>query len=78
MYRIQFSSYPKCTLHDDFHRLLMSRQFCDVEFIVGASNTKISAHIAIVAARSKFLRQRIKQAEEKRRDFNKTDHDIST
>lgn len=30
-YRFQFSSYPKCTLHDDFGRLLNSRLFCDVE-----------------------------------------------
>lgn len=31
----QFSSYPKCTLHDDYGRLLESKQFCDVVFIVG-------------------------------------------
>lgn len=31
----QFSSYPKCTLHDDYGRLLESKQFCDVDFIVG-------------------------------------------
>lgn len=65
-YRFQFSSYPKCTLHDDFGRLLNSRLFCDVEFIVGENETKISAHIAMVSARSKFLRQRIRQAKEKR------------
>jgi len=32
---VQFSSYPKCTLHDDYGRLLESKQFCDVVFIVG-------------------------------------------
>ena len=67
-YRFQFSSYPKCTLHDDFGRLLNSRQFCDVEFIVGKDETKIPAHIAMVAARSKFLRQRIRHAKEKRKE----------
>jgi hypothetical protein len=66
MYRFQFSSYPKCTLHDDFGKLLSSRLFCDVEFIVGELETKIPAHIAMVAARSQFLRARIRQAREKR------------
>lgn len=61
-YRFQFSSYPKCTLHDDFGRLLNSTLFCDVEFIVGDPETKIPAHIAIVAARSQFLRTRIREA----------------
>ncbi|KAL7302173.1 hypothetical protein TKK_0005396 [Trichogramma kaykai] len=85
-YRFQFSAYPKCTLHDDFGRLLNSRLFCDVEFVVGDSSsssssssssdkeqqhkeeTKIPAHIAMVAARSKFLRQRISRAIERRKE----------
>ncbi|KAL0099827.1 hypothetical protein PUN28_019914 [Cardiocondyla obscurior] len=66
MYRFQFSSYPKCTLHDDFGKLLNMSLFCDVEFIVGELETKIPAHIAMVAARSQFLRARIRQAREKR------------
>ncbi|XP_065571699.1 leucine-zipper-like transcriptional regulator 1 isoform X2 [Artemia franciscana] len=66
MYRFQFSCYPKCTLHDDFGRLLESGQFCDVEFVVGDDETKIPAHIALVAARSQWLRSRIRQAKEVR------------
>ncbi|KAG5333302.1 LZTR1 regulator, partial [Acromyrmex charruanus] len=66
MYRFQFSSYPKCTLHDDFGRLLNLSLFCDVEFIVGELETKIPAHIAMVAARSQFLRTLIRQARKKR------------
>ena len=31
----QFSCYPKCTLHEDYGRLWESRQFCDVEFVLG-------------------------------------------
>lgn len=67
-YRFQFSSYPKCTLHDDFGKLLSSRLFCDVEFVVGdpENETKIPAHIAMVAARSEFLSARIKQSRERR------------
>lgn len=67
-YRFQFSSYPKCTLHDDFGKLLSSRLFCDVEFVVGEAETetKILAHIAMVAARSEFLSARIKHARERR------------
>ncbi|KAL4224359.1 Leucine-zipper-like transcriptional regulator 1 [Mactra antiquata] len=61
MYRFQFSSYPKCTLHDDYGRLLESQQFCDVSFIVGKDKVKIPAHIALVAARSPWLLQKIRQ-----------------
>lgn len=31
----QFSNYPKCTLHDDYQRLLTSGQLADVHFLVG-------------------------------------------
>lgn len=43
----QFSCYPKCTLHEDYGRLWESRQFCDVEFVlgeVGALPVPSSAH----------------------------------
>ncbi|XP_052802269.1 leucine-zipper-like transcriptional regulator 1 [Mya arenaria] len=62
MYRFQFSCYPKCTLHDDFGKLLESKQFCDVFFIVGKDKERIPAHIAIVTARSPWLQQKIRQA----------------
>ncbi|XP_059143306.1 leucine-zipper-like transcriptional regulator 1 [Physella acuta] len=65
IYRFQFSSYPKCTLHDDYGRLLESKQFCDVDFLVGEvglDQRKISAHIALVAARSPWLRDKIRQS----------------
>ncbi len=64
-YLLQFSSYPKCTLHDDYGRLLESKQFCDVDFIVGTEKTRIEAHIAMVAARSSWLMNKIKQARDK-------------
>lgn len=66
MYRFQFSSYPKCTLHDDFGKILESRLFCDVAFLVGPEEVKILAHLALVAARSKYLRNKIRQAKEAR------------
>ncbi|RUS77857.1 hypothetical protein EGW08_014370, partial [Elysia chlorotica] len=62
IYRFQFSSYPKCTLHDDYGRLLESRQFCDVDFVFNDTGKKIPAHIALVAARSPWLRDKIRQA----------------
>ena len=37
----QFSSYPRCTLHEDYGRLLESKQFCDVDFIVGEVTTLV-------------------------------------
>lgn len=65
-YRFQFSSYPKCTLHDDFGKLLKTRQFCDIEFLVGQPEKRIKAHTSMVAARSQSLRMRIKEALESR------------
>ncbi|RZF36495.1 hypothetical protein LSTR_LSTR015297 [Laodelphax striatellus] len=62
MYRFQFSCYPKCTLHEDFGKLLEMKQFCDVEFVVGNNEVKIPAHLAMVCARSQWLRNRILQA----------------
>ncbi|XP_045583758.1 leucine-zipper-like transcriptional regulator 1 isoform X1 [Procambarus clarkii] len=66
MYRFQFSSYPKCTLHDDFGKLLESQQFTDVDFLVGPEEQRIPAHVVFVAARSQYLRNRIRQAMEAR------------
>lgn len=40
--------------------------FCDVEFVVGEEEIKIPAHLAIVAARSQWLRARIRQARDAR------------
>ncbi|XP_064461375.1 leucine-zipper-like transcriptional regulator 1 [Ornithodoros turicata] len=68
MFRFQFSCYPRCTLHDDFGRLLESRQFCDVQFLVGPEDIVIPAHIAFVAARSQWLRDKIRRAREKQED----------
>lgn len=66
MYRFQFSSYPKCTLHDDYGKILESRQFSDIQFFVGPEEVKILAHLALVAARSQYLRNKIRQAIEAR------------
>ena len=56
---LKFPTYPRCTLHDDFGKFLADRQFCDVQFIVGMEEVKIPAHIAIIAARSSVLKDRI-------------------
>lgn len=66
MYRFQFSSYPKCTLHEDYGKLLETRMFCDTQFIVGPEEQKITGHVALVAARSGYLRKLIRQAKENR------------
>lgn len=65
-YRFQFSSYPRCTLRDDFGKFFNDRQFCDIQFVIGPEEIKISAHIALVAARSKFLRNKILSARDAR------------
>lgn len=66
MYKFQFSSYPKCTLSEDYGKFLVSKQFCDIVFIVGPDETKIPAHIGIVAARSQHLKLKILTAKESR------------
>ena len=48
MYRFQLAAYPKCTLVQDYGRLLLSGQFTDINFIVGDSDTTVPAHIAMV------------------------------
>ena len=86
----QFSCYPKCTLHEDYGRLWESRQFCDVEFVLGEvgaptlpvpasgpcpgpspptepclspqKEERVQGHVAIVTARSRWLRRKIAQA----------------
>ncbi|KAH9643511.1 hypothetical protein HF086_015659 [Spodoptera exigua] len=62
LFRFQLSNYPRCTLHDDFGRILKSHQFCDVQILVGPDKTPILAHQAILAARSQYLRAKIKEA----------------
>ncbi|KAF7285692.1 hypothetical protein GWI33_010187 [Rhynchophorus ferrugineus] len=63
MYRFQFASYPKCTLHEDYGKLLYREEFksyYDICFIVGEKEEKIFGHIPIVAARSMYLREKIR------------------
>ncbi|KAF9824424.1 hypothetical protein SFRURICE_019669 [Spodoptera frugiperda] len=62
LFRFQLSNYPRCTLHDDFGRILKSHQFCDIQILVGPEKTPILAHQAILAARSQYLRAKIKEA----------------
>jgi len=62
MYRFQLAAYPKCTLHEDFGRLLESGQFTDINFLVGEGEVVVPAHIAMVAARSDWLRARVREA----------------
>lgn len=66
MYRFQLAAYPKCTLHEDFGRLLESGQFTDINFLVGEKETVVPAHIAMVAARSDWLRVRVREAKANR------------
>jgi hypothetical protein len=59
IFRFQFSTYPKCTLHSDFGCLLTNKLFCDVTFIVGSEKKQVCAHASIVAARSSVLHEKI-------------------
>ena len=57
LYRFKFSSFPKCTLVDNFVNLLHTLPFYDVSFAI--ADKQIKAHAAVVAARSPYLRQKI-------------------
>uniref|UniRef100_A0A3P9QGQ8 Leucine zipper like post translational regulator 1 n=1 Tax=Poecilia reticulata TaxID=8081 RepID=A0A3P9QGQ8_POERE len=73
MYRFQFSSYPKCTLHEDYGKLWENRQFCDVEFILGEREERVLGHIAIVTVRCQWLRKKILQARDRQRQVRESD-----
>lgn len=64
LYYFTFSSYPRCTLQDDFGRFLESKQFTDLEFHL--EDEVIEGHMSIVAARSPWLHDEIKRALRKR------------
>ena len=55
-----FVFYSRCTLRDDFGKL--ESQFCDVKFVVGPNGSEeiIPAHVAIVAARSERLQEKLR------------------
>jgi len=60
LYYFTFSNYPRCTLLEDFGRILESKQFCDMEFQLDDNEENIAAHIAIVVARSPWMSKKIK------------------
>jgi hypothetical protein len=67
MYKFQLASFPKCTLQDDFGRLLKSEQFCDLRFVVSEADCEpevIPAHAAVITARCKWLALKVKEAKE--------------
>lgn len=65
LFRFSFSTLPKCSLVNDFARLLEGEEFCDVRFVLHGG-VAVKAHVGVVAARSPYLRRRI--LEEFRRD----------
>ncbi|XP_060628416.2 leucine-zipper-like transcriptional regulator 1 isoform X1 [Anolis sagrei] len=75
MYRFQFSCYPKCTLHDDYGRLWETRQFSDLEFVLGEKEERVRGHTVIVTARCKWLRKKITQAKERLKQKSKQELD---
>ncbi|XP_050307728.1 leucine-zipper-like transcriptional regulator 1 [Anthonomus grandis grandis] len=85
MFRFQFASYPKCTLHEDYGNLLTKTEchrYYDIRFCVGENEEMIFAHVPMVAARSAYLREKVREAKvamEERiaklfRDNNKINH----
>ena len=59
LFSFHIANYPKCTLPDDFASLLKREELCDLKFIVGKHGEVVSAHVAIIAARSPYLRKHL-------------------
>lgn len=59
-------NFLKLLLPDDYGKFLLNKQFCDIVFIVGPDEVKIPAHIAMIAARSQYLKTKIQSAKESR------------
>ena len=59
LFSFHFANYPKCTLPEDFACLLKRGEFCDLKFVVGKHEEVISAHVAMVAARSPYFRRQL-------------------
>lgn len=67
LFRFKFSSFPPCTLVNDFAKLLHTLPLCDIHFIIdnkegGGQEECLKAHAVVVAARSPFLRRKILEA----------------
>ncbi len=64
MFRFQLAAFPRCTLREDIARLLTSPLAftSDLQFLLGPGQVAVNAHVAIVAARCEWLRQRIRSA----------------
>ena len=60
LFRFSFSTFPKCSLVTDFARLLEREDFCDIHFVLREKVT-VKAHVAVVACRSPYLRERVLQ-----------------
>lgn len=78
MFRFQFAVFPSCTLHEDIAKLLSPtlRFTTDVEFLVGKNETSVRAHMAIVAARCDWLRERILAAKKIKLEVSDVDGDV--
>ena len=61
MFRLQLSSFPKCTLKNDLGKLLKpSLSFTtDLTFEVGTEGAIIHAHAAIISARCEWLKEKV-------------------
>lgn len=74
LFRFKFSSFPSCTLVNDFTKLLHTLPLCDVHFIVSEEEECLRAHVVVVAARSPFLRRKILQSYQETHDTVTEDH----
>ncbi len=57
-----FNSFLRCTIQEDFGKMLESGQFCDVNFLLGEPGNEVivQAHASIIAARCLYLQSKLR------------------
>lgn len=57
-----YKLFFRCTIEDDFGKMLESGQFCDVNFLLGDPDNEVivQAHASIIAARCQYLQSKLR------------------
>ena len=71
MFELQLAAYPKCTLSEDFGKLLTEPALgfsSDLTFLLGPDRVPVHGHSAIVAARCSSIKDIMLSTEEDKKD----------
>ena len=71
LFELQLAAYPKCTLSEDFGKLLTEPALefsSDLTFLVGPDRVPVHGHSAIVAARCSCIKDLLLSTKEDKKD----------